>query len=99
MMFNNIYECPFCGFEFTHHGRIEIFERNEDDKYPNHITVDKYNVTIDRNNEGNPSTRRDGISIQFWCEQCNRIHYLNIAQHKGNTTIEIVDKGELQHEF
>jgi hypothetical protein len=36
--------------------------------------------------DGNPSTRRDGIVIQFQCEHCHGLegyHELVISQHKG----------------
>jgi hypothetical protein len=37
----------------------------------------------------NPSTRRDGLSIEFGCENCgdSKTHLLRIAQHKGETEI------------
>jgi hypothetical protein len=45
------------------------------------------------NNAGNPSQRRDGIAISFWCEQCGagaKGHpglTLTVAQEKGSTEI------------
>jgi len=96
---DGVYLCPFCGFEYTHHGKVEVYGRCEDDKNSNHVTVERYNVKVDRSNEGNPSSRREGISIQFWCEGCHRIHYLKIAQHKGNTIIEVTDNGELSDDY
>lgn len=94
-----VYRCPFCGFDYTHHGKIEIFGREEDSESPNHVTVERYNTKLDRDNGGNPSTRREGVLIQFWCEGCHRIHYLSIAQHKGITGVEILDKSESSNDF
>jgi hypothetical protein len=36
---------------------------------------------------GNPSSRRDGVVIEFACEQCGDGPSLTIAQHKGDTLI------------
>lgn len=94
-----VHPCPFCGYMFIHHGKVEVFGRNEDDNSPNHVTIERYNVTVDRSNSGNPSSRREGVRIQLWCEQCKRIHYMEISQHKGVTFIEMVDKGESSSEF
>lgn len=35
----------------------------------------------------NPSARRHGIAIKFWCEECPNISLLCIAQHKGSSLI------------
>lgn len=93
-MNEQVYLCPFCKYPFTHHGKIEIFGRAEDDRFPNHVTVEDYHVSVDREDSGNPSGRRGGISIKFWCENCMRVHYITIAQHKGVTLLNIVDRGE-----
>jgi len=34
---------------------------------------------------GNPSRRRDGLAIEFSCENCPAILELTIKQHKGET--------------
>lgn len=86
--------CPFCGFNFTHHGKVEVFGRDEDDMNPNHVTVDGYEVKIDRDNINNPSSRRGGIKIRFWCEGCSHVYYLTFAQHKGNTIISVEETFE-----
>jgi hypothetical protein len=40
---------------------------------------------------GNPSGRRDGLSIKFWCEGCKGVDEdileLTISQHKGSTLL------------
>jgi hypothetical protein len=36
----------------------------------------------------NPSNRRDGIGIKFYCEGCPNVSELTIAQHKGQTLVE-----------
>jgi hypothetical protein len=34
---------------------------------------------------GNPSSRRSGLNIGFYCENCPRLFWLRIEQHKGET--------------
>jgi hypothetical protein len=33
--------------------------------------------------EQNPSERRGGVTIRFWCENCHSLSELALAQHKG----------------
>lgn len=66
-----------------HHSRIEVFERDEDEKTGVHVMVEDKEVTIDTNIKQNPSPRRNGISIIFWCEQYCETSVLDILQHKG----------------
>lgn len=95
--------CPHCGSNNLHHDRIEAFNRNhEDDEIGHHIVLDTDNSTIalETGMDGNPSSRRNGISIFFWCEGCcltdveddpispDRV-VLTIAQHKGATLVSI----------
>jgi hypothetical protein len=55
-------------------------------------------IQFDADMGGNPSSRRDGITIEFECENCNGApppqqnpafglskNYLHIVQHKGTT--------------
>lgn len=80
-------ECPGCGDAYLHQQRIEVFVRDtEDAKQGTHVTIDYRNgVSIDRSMSGNPSSRRDGIKIDFECEMCGMASYtLQITQHKGN---------------
>ena len=44
--------------------------------------------SIDTDLKGNPSARRDGLAIRFWCESCDARPVLTIAQHKGSTLVE-----------
>ena len=40
---------------------------------------------VSNSNSGNPSSRRNGITITFGCELCGKTSVLGIAQHKGAT--------------
>ncbi len=82
--------CPSCGSVYLHHGRIEIFDRqNEDDEAGLHVSVEQSRVTVDSDISGNPSSRRGGLKIHFWCEECTGKSILMLAQHKGTTEINI----------
>ena len=37
----------------------------------------------------NPSERRSGIAIEGWCENCHGRWLLTLAQHKGQTEIDL----------
>ena len=96
-MFSNAVMCPRkeCGCDNLHQGRIDIYNRAEDKREGQHVRVTcdslsndvptKTRVIVDEDLTGNPSGRRQGLSIQFLCEQCDRIFILDIVQHKGTT--------------
>ena len=81
--------CPNCGGEYLHHNKIEIFERNEDAETGCHIVSDGEDITTNRDISKNPSNRRHGLTIFLWCELCHKTCHLDIAQHKGNTYMDI----------
>lgn len=80
--------CPGCGSNMLHQDRVEVFERGEDDKLGVHVVVEGLRAIIDTDLKGNPSARRDGLAIRFWCESCDARPVLTIAQHKGSTLVE-----------
>jgi hypothetical protein len=81
--------CPRCGADNLHHGETVFFDRREDAEKITRITVKGADVRVQNSvsNEGNPSMRRDGMTIQFRCEQCEDPVWLTIGQHKGSTEI------------
>ncbi len=80
--------CPFCGGNYLHHDRIEVFEREEDAEAGLHLIVGNGKVSIDNELEGNPSRWRHGLNIHFWCEHCEAKPVLSLTQHKGNTWLD-----------
>jgi hypothetical protein len=80
--------CPNCLGLCLHHSSIDVFERREDDPEHMQIHIDRSEVKISKGTHGNPSPRRDGLSILFWCEGCTNFPKLNIFQHKGSTYIQ-----------
>lgn len=74
-----------CGDSWLHHVRVDTFERSEDADEGLHVTTTGDNVTVNRMLLGNPSTRRQGLIIYFFCEVCPARPRLLISQHKGQT--------------
>jgi hypothetical protein len=77
--------CPHCEDEESnlHHNIVEIYNREEDAATGTHVSVSGKHIQIDDNIELNPSPRREGIAVSFWCEQCCEASILEIIQHKG----------------
>jgi len=66
-----------------------MFDRKEDattlteTKVENGVTTSRMVPTA---GSGNPSSRRDGLVIRFWCELCDVVDAeLTVEQHKGCT--------------
>jgi hypothetical protein len=89
--------CPYCGNSYLHHIEVRVYDRGEDDDLTDVTRVkDGLAATHREPSLGcdNPSSRRDGVEILFWCEDCydpdkgndSRV-FLTIAQHKGNTVM------------
>lgn len=89
--------CPRCGGKYLHHVGSITYSRNEDEKQVQRTVVQRGSITSRRVNSccsGNPSSRRDGLTILFYCELCGPdlgpddirpTLELSIAQHKGMT--------------
>jgi len=79
--------CPICGDLNAHHSAIEVYDRSEDEEGGLHIRAERGKIAIDRTLTHNPSTRRDGLVIEFWCEGCSGRFVISLAQHKGETQV------------
>lgn len=80
--------CPSCGCNNLHHSGVTLFNRSEDDPEVTMIAAKGNNVSLKRIPNtivNNPSLRRHGMRINFYCEQCDDNYDLCIAQHKGTT--------------
>jgi len=83
--------CPCCGETYLHHGNVDIFMRPEDGTDTVHTSVTGFTTKttlVKSNTVDNPSSRRYGLRIGFWCEICGEESALTLAQHKGNTHIQ-----------
>ena len=83
-------KCPNCGETYLHHDEVTVsFRSSEDSETGLKTIMSKFGTHVDRNaHEYNPSFRRSGLTIEFWCEICHYESVLSIAQHKGHTEIE-----------
>jgi hypothetical protein len=83
--------CPNCGFDYLHHEQVQIFNRQKEDSVTGiYLGIMGTNVAIDTTAEReNPSLRRNGLRITFWCEGCDKKPVLVLAQHKGQTFIHM----------
>jgi|HubBroStandDraft_6_1064221.scaffolds.fasta_scaffold334923_1 hypothetical protein len=86
--------CPRCAGQYLHQLNVVVFDRAEDASHVIRTTVEGGTSRTDvvpNAGSGNPSARRDGLSILFWCEGCDAKRAdpieLTIAQHKGCTEI------------
>jgi hypothetical protein len=84
--------CPRCRHEpgYLHHRKVETFFRREDAKEVIVAIAEGGRVKLEQrvsDASGNPSSRRDGVRIHFWCELCGDGLILNVAQHKGCTRL------------
>ena len=87
--------CPNkCGRINLHQGKVEVWNREEDDTSGNHIVIEGDEILGDDEMSKNPSPRRQGLSIDFTCEECSyddegnangTVFTLEIIQHKGST--------------
>ena len=90
--------CPNCGENYTHHTTTHVFYRaREDAEHGQHVSAGGPETRITTDMDGNPSERRDGIVIEFWCEICASLFEMRIAQHKGATLIGMHVTGDAHH--
>ena len=83
--------CPQFHGQYLHHDVITVFEREREDAPSQALVVAgrRQVSSVDDPRAGNnPSTRRDGVPIRFWCETCPAISELTMAQHKGLSLLE-----------
>jgi hypothetical protein len=97
--YDNPLLCPVCKSDNLHHESVEVYHRVEDGSNVRvtSVTGDEFSSSImPEKMSGNPSSRRGGIAVAFWCEQChgeingNVPYYydmflLQVIQHKGTT--------------
>lgn len=85
--------CPCCGENYLHQSTVEVYSRDTEDA-PSRATIvvmeagDPFcEPKVPTRTRGNPSSRRQGLRIGFWCETCDKQPSLTIAQHKGVTYV------------
>jgi len=107
---NHDIACPNCGGINLHHSLVTAFWRETEDadyglqvasgrpdESPRFQDIEE-SVKTTTSMAGNPSTRRDGVEIRFWCENCHALPRLLLAQHKGTTELQWATPVELSPE-
>jgi len=96
---NHEIACPNCGGMHLHHSLVTTFWRaKEDAEYGLRVESGDASVKTSTEMNGNPSSRRDGVVIEFWCETCHASPRLLLAQHKGSTELNWLTPIELSLE-
>jgi hypothetical protein len=86
---NHNVACPSCGGDFLHHTSVTTYWRaGEDADRGLRVESSAKSTLTTTDTTGNPSSRRDGLAIEFWCEACAALPRLLLAQHKGNTELQ-----------
>jgi hypothetical protein len=88
---DNVLLCPHCEGNYLHHGNVNVYTRYEDAEQTLHTTVAGYQTKtalVASDTVLNPSSRRGGVRINFFCELCGGESDLTLAQHKGVTFVE-----------
>lgn len=82
-------KCPGCGWEFLHHDKVEVWWRDREDSTTGQhvVCAEGQSLVVDGEMAGNPSGRRDGVTVHLWCEVCGARSFLDLAQHKGHTLL------------
>ena len=84
--YEKAFKCPICGGENLHHDAVDVYFRKHEDAPEGMFIRCADDASIKSiSPEGNPSNRRDGLVITFWCESCDDRPQLAILQHKGTT--------------
>ena len=84
--YEKAFKCPSCGGENLHHDAVDVYFRKHEDAPEGMFIRCADDASIKSiSPEGNPSNRRDGLVITFWCESCDDRPQLAILQHKGTT--------------
>jgi hypothetical protein len=88
--YNKSFKCASCGEDNLHHDAVDVYFRKYEDGVEGGLTVrcaeDATLKVISP--DGNPSERRNGLVVSFWCEHCDDKSQLAITQHKGTTYYE-----------
>jgi hypothetical protein len=93
---NDALRCPRCLELYLHHEAVTVFNRGEDAERTTVTSIrdGHANTSIMNSSEcENPSSRRHGLTISFWCEMCDAKPVLTLAQHKGQTFFAWRDGG------
>ena len=81
--------CAHCGEHYLHRTETRHYLRSEDSGTGTVVVTSpdgSYTMQA-APMDGNPSSRRSGLTVKFFCELCGKLSQLSLAQHKGSTSI------------
>ena len=85
--------CAHCDESYGLHRTETIhFLRDDEDTESGLLVVTSSWSSVNKNINnmaGNPSARRSGLLMRFFCEACSQHSELTFAQHKGATYVEM----------
>ncbi len=85
-LFYDILTYPNCGGDCVHHKHVEVYNRSSEDSETGlSVFVEGETLVADKRMHTNPSDRRDGVRIGFYCETCPAELSLKIVQDRGTT--------------
>jgi len=85
---HNFLMCDNCGSQEIHHDQVDVYMRSEDSQTGRHTRVLHTHTVVDSDMQGNPSDRRQGLTLGFLCEHCKYRTFIHILQHKGTTYVK-----------
>ena len=86
-----MYKRQNCDDIYLHQSTVTVYERAEDAPTTIETEVDRRGARVTAVPSAvstNPSLRRQGLAVAFWCEGCDGDFELTIDQHKGQTYIQ-----------
>lgn len=90
--------CPNCKGYNLHHIRARVSFRSEDAADGVYVDAAKDGALTGTTQKFNPSSRRSGLLIDFWCEDCDGYSLFALAQHKGLSMLYWVDPKDYNDE-
>ncbi len=91
-------QCPSCGDDMGLHHEdqpVDVWQRGEDAECVGYSILPGDQGVKAISGKGNPSERRSGLRLHFWCEICGMKFALAIAQHKGQTLFTLEPEGKV----
>lgn len=85
-----------CCSTYLHEFKTEHFNYGEGREHGSTTTIEDGQVRVETNKlhlkeRKNPSSYRQGLKVTFYCEECEAITVLTIAQHKGRSYFQRVE--------
>jgi len=79
--------CPICEGDNLHQQAVAFYDHTPTGNRGFFITPDIEGVEHNSLHADlfNPSSRRQGMRVSFWCEHCRETPDLLVVQHKGTT--------------